>query len=57
MAGQNHHFSTYANEKIPYAMNRYINETRRLYGILDLQLADAPFVSGEYSIADMAIYP
>lgn len=58
MAGQNHHFSQYAPEKIPYAIDRYINETNRLYGVLDRRLADRPFVAGEaYSIADMASYP
>lgn len=58
MAGQNHHFSQYANEKIDYAINRYVNETARLYGVLDKRLADRTFVAGEsYSIADMAIYP
>lgn len=58
MAGQNHHFSQYANETIDYAINRYVNETARLYGVLDKRLADRTFVAGEsYSIADMAIYP
>ncbi|HVJ43675.1 MAG TPA: glutathione binding-like protein [Dongiaceae bacterium] len=57
MAGQNHHFSAYAPEKIPYAINRYVNETNRLYGVLDKRLADRPFVAGDYSIADMACYP
>lgn len=58
MAGQNHHFSQFAPEKIPYAIKRYIDETARLYGVLDKQLADNQFVAGsEYSIADMAIYP
>jgi GST-like protein len=58
MAGQNHHFSQYAPEKIPYAIDRYVNETNRLYGVLDQRLADRPFVAGEaYSIADMASYP
>jgi GST-like protein len=57
MAGQNHHFGTYAPEKIPYAINRYVNETNRLYGVLDRRLADRPFMGGEYSIADMAAYP
>jgi GST-like protein len=58
MAGQNHHFSQYAPEKLPYAINRYVNETNRLYGVLDTRLADRPFVAGEaYSIADMASYP
>lgn len=58
MAGQNHHFSQYAPERIPYAMQRYINETNRLYGVLDRRLADRAFVAGaDYSIADMASYP
>lgn len=57
MAGQNHHFSAYASEKIDYAIQRYVNETNRLYGVLDRQLALAPFVAGDYSIADMACYP
>ncbi|WP_435035220.1 glutathione binding-like protein [Pseudomonas neuropathica] len=58
MAGQNHHFSQFAPEKIPYAIKRYIDETARLYGVLNKQLADNQFVGGsEYSIADMAIYP
>lgn len=57
MAGQNHHFSIYAPERIPYATNRYVNETNRLYGVLDKRLADREFVAGEYSIADMASYP
>jgi GST-like protein len=57
MAGQNHHFSQYAPEKIPYAIDRYVKETSRLYAVLDRRLAGRPFVGGEYSIADMAIYP
>lgn len=57
MAGQNHHFGTYANEKIPYAIARYVNETNRLYGVLNRQLSDREFVTGSYSIADMASYP
>ena len=57
MAGQNHHFSAYALEKIPYAIDRYVKETARLYGVLDRQLAQHPFVAGDYSIADMACYP
>ncbi|MEP0871408.1 glutathione S-transferase N-terminal domain-containing protein [Trichocoleus desertorum AS-A10] len=57
MAGQNHHFNQYAPEKIPYAINRYVNETARLYAVLNKQLSDREFVAGEYSIADMAIYP
>ncbi len=57
MAGQNHHFVQYAPERIPYAMDRYVNETNRLYGVLDKQLAGNEWVAGDYSIADMAIYP
>lgn len=57
MAGQNHHFSQYAPEKIPYAITRYVNETNRLYGVLNRRLADREFVAGDYSIADMACYP
>jgi len=58
MAGQNHHFRNYAVEKVPYAIDRYVNETNRLYGVLNKRLADRPFVAGkDYSIADMAIYP
>ncbi len=58
MAGQNHHFRNYAVEKIPYAIDRYVNETNRLYGVLNKRLADRPFVAGkDYSIADMASYP
>jgi GST-like protein len=57
MAGQNHHFGRYAPQKIPYAIDRYVNETNRLYGVLDRRLAREPFLAGEYSIADMAAYP
>jgi GSH-dependent disulfide-bond oxidoreductase len=58
MAGQNHHFGTYAPEKIPYAIERYQKETNRLYGVLNKRLADRAFMAGdEYSIADMASYP
>ncbi|QWD07473.1 glutathione S-transferase family protein [Polynucleobacter paneuropaeus] len=58
MLGQNHHFRTYAPEKIEYAINRYTNEAKRLYGVLDRQLSKHPFIAGnEYSIADMAIFP
>jgi GST-like protein len=57
MAGQNHHFSNYAPEKLPYAINRYVSETNRLYGVLNKRLADRPFIAGTYSIADMAAYP
>jgi len=57
MAGQNHHFSQYASEKIPYAIDRYVKETNRLYGVLNKRLADRQFIAGDYSIADMASYP
>lgn len=58
MAGQNHHFNLYAPEKIPYAIERYVNETARLYRVLNTQLTGRTFVAAnEYSIADMAIYP
>jgi GSH-dependent disulfide-bond oxidoreductase len=58
MAGQNHHFGVYAPEKIPYAIDRYVKETNRLYGVMDRRLAGRPFLAGgEYSIADMASYP
>jgi GST-like protein len=58
MAGQNHHFVQYAPEKIPYAMDRYVKETSRLYAVLNRQLADGRnFIAGDYSIADMACYP
>jgi GST-like protein len=57
MSGQNNHFSNYAVEKIQYAMDRYRNEVNRLYGVMNKRLADRPFLAGEYSIADMAIYP
>jgi GST-like protein len=58
MLGQNHHFTQYAPEKVPYAIDRYVKETNRLYGVLNRRLADRPFVAGaDYSIADMASYP
>lgn len=58
MLGQNHHFVLYAPEKIPYAIKRYQDETRRLYSVLETRLKASPFVSGsEYGIADMATYP
>ncbi len=57
MAGQNHHFAA-AAEKIPYAIKRYVDETARLYGVLDRQLAvTGDFIAGAYSIADMCTYP
>lgn len=57
MAGQNHHFGTFAPEKIPYAIERYVKETARLYGVLDRQLQTRPFIAVDYSIADMACFP
>ena len=57
MLGQNLHFSAYAPERIPYAIDRYQRETERLYGVLDRRLADRPFIAGDYSIADMASFP
>ena len=57
MAGQNHHFSQYAPEKIPYAIERYQKETSRLYGVLDRRLSGNNFIGNKYSIADMAAYP
>jgi GSH-dependent disulfide-bond oxidoreductase len=57
MAGQNHHFRNYAVDKIQYAIDRYVNETNRLYGVLNKRLSDREFIAGDYSIADMASYP
>ena len=58
MIGQTHHFRQYAPEKIDYAIQRYTNETRRLYGVMDKQLADSKFIAcNQYSIADIAIFP
>ena len=58
MLGQAHHFRMYAPEKVPYAVERYTNEARRLYGVMDRQLAQHPFIAGKtYSIADIAIFP
>jgi GST-like protein len=57
MAGQCHHFRNYAPVKIEYAIDRYINEVNRLYGVMNTRLADRPYLAGDYSIADMACYP
>lgn len=57
MLGQNHHFSRFAPERIAYATERYVNESKRLYGVLNTQLVGQDYVAGEYSIADMAIFP
>ncbi len=57
MAGQNFHFILFAPEKLPYAIDRYVKETNRLYAVLDRRLADHEFLADAYSIADMAAYP
>jgi len=58
MAGQNHHFAIYAPEKLPYAIDRYVKETSRLYGVLNKRLTGRDFILGkQYTIADMAAYP
>jgi GST-like protein len=57
MLGQNHHFSGYAPEKLPYAIDRYVKETNRLYGVLDRRLQGRHYITGTYSVADMACYP
>jgi len=57
MAGQNHHFVQYAPEKIPYAMERYVKETNRLYGVMNKRLGSSAYLAGDYSIADIAAYP
>ena len=58
MLGQNHHFTRYAPEKVPYAIDRYVKETNRLYGVLDKRLRGRDFIVGdEYTVADMACFP
>ena len=57
MSGQANHFRHYAPEKIAYGINRYTDEVNRLYGVMNKQLADRPFLAGEYSIADMMSWP
>ncbi len=57
MAGQNHHFIRFAPEKIPYAIERYVKETARLYGVLNRRLQESEWLAEDYSIADMACYP
>ncbi len=58
MLGQNHHFRLYAPEKLEYAINRYTNEARRLYGVIDRRLAQSAYLGGDdYSIADIATFP
>jgi GST-like protein len=57
MAGQSHHFRRAAPEPIPYAIDRYTAESKRIYGVMDQRLADRPHLAGDYSIADMACFP
>ena len=57
MLGQAHHFRRFAPEKIPYAIDRYTDETRRLYGVLDKRLSEGAYMAGDYSIADIATFP
>lgn len=57
MAGQTHHFVKFNPGKSQYAEDRYQNETKRLYGVLDKRLANADYIAGDYSIADMACWP
>lgn len=57
MFGQTHHFMRAAPVEVPYGIQRYHNETKRLYGVMDKRLGQAAFLAGEYSIADMATYP
>jgi GST-like protein len=57
MSGQCSHFTKYAPEKIPYAMDRYTQEVTRLFGVMERNLADKDFLAGEYSIADIASFP
>jgi GSH-dependent disulfide-bond oxidoreductase len=58
MLGQAHHFRMYAPEKIPYAIDRYSNEAKRIYGVIDRRLAQAPWLAGaQYTIADIATFP
>jgi len=57
MLGQNGHFLLYAPEKLPYAIDRYTREAKRLYGVLDTHLVDHEYIAADYSIADMACFP
>ena len=57
MLGQAGHFRNYAPEKIPYAIDRYTSEAKRLYGVLDRRLADHDYLADEYSVADIAVFP
>ncbi|MGH7986279.1 MAG: glutathione binding-like protein [Candidatus Binataceae bacterium] len=57
MLGQAHHFRRYAPEQLQYAIDRYTNEAKRIYHVIDKRVAEVPFLAGEYSIADIATYP
>lgn len=57
MLGQAHHFRRFAPEKVPYAIDRYTSEAKRLYGVLEKRLGEAAYLAEEYSIADMAVFP
>jgi GSH-dependent disulfide-bond oxidoreductase len=57
MLGQAHHFRLYAPEKLQYAIDRYTNEARRIYNVIDKRLSEVAYLAGEYSIADIAVYP
>ena len=58
MFGQAHHFRRFAKEQVPYAIDRYTNETHRIYGVMDKRLGEVPYLAGqEYTIADVATYP
>ena len=57
MLGQAHHFRQYAPAPLPYAIDRYTNETGRLYGVMDRRLGDGEYLAGDYSIADIACFP
>jgi GSH-dependent disulfide-bond oxidoreductase len=57
MLGQAHHFRRYAPEQIQYAIDRYTNEAKRIYGVIDKRVGDVPYLAGEYSMADIATYP
>lgn len=57
MLGQAHHFRRYAKKPLPYAIDRFTNEARRIYNVIDRRLSETPYLAGDYSIADMATYP
>jgi GSH-dependent disulfide-bond oxidoreductase len=57
MLGQAHHFRRYAPDQIQYAIDRYTNEAKRIYNVIDKRLAEVPYLAGDYSIADIATYP